>query len=177
MSLKDIKEYYDKVYFDYKECLDCFSEFTLKAQETIISPEEYEEKRKSIEPVERNYETISYFMFHLGRSREKLKEYYEKTKKVNDEVQRDFRDLLYYHEHGTVDQETVDGRREIAESYQNKYEEISWLMWLLYLPIKQSTKEKYIKSKEKKMSKIGMKNHYDNKLKENKDCIDKLKKN
>lgn len=178
MALKHIKEYYDKVFLDYKIALDIFNKFGSIAQETLVTPEDLEEKKKMLEPIENNYKTISYFMFLIGKGIKCVKSYYDKLYKVNDEIQRDFIEFEEYAESiGNVDAKTLEIRRESALCTQKNFEEIAWLVYLLNLPNKKEKRKRYIQLNEKKMSRLGLDTRYDYKLKENEKYLEELRKN
>ena len=177
MSLKNVKEYYDKVFINYKRAVDLFNKFGEIAQERIVTPEEIEDRKKMLEPIDKDYKTISYFMFLIGKGTDHVKKYYDKLYRLNDEVQKDFIEFEEYAEStGSVDVQTILSRREHALSSQNNFEEISWLVYLLNLPNKKEKRKRYIQLNAKKFSKLGLETRYDYKLKKNEKYLEVLSK-
>ena len=177
MSLKNIKEYYDKVYFDYREAVGIFNEFSIVAQDTLVTPDEVEEKKKILEPIEKNYQTISYFMFLIGKGINQVKKYYDRLYMLNEQTQSDFIEFEEYAlSSGNIDAQTLMNRREYALSSQNNFEEFAWLVYLLNLPNKKKKRKRYVQLNEKKVSRLGLDTRYDHKLEENRKYLDELKK-
>ena len=67
MAKKDIKEYYDLVCQDYHDMLEALRDMEKEAMEGLISPQQLEQTKESIEPVKNNYMTWSYVMYLLNK--------------------------------------------------------------------------------------------------------------
>lgn len=177
MSLKNIKEYYDEVFFCRKRAVDLFNKFSAVAQNTLVTPEELEDKKKILEPIDKTYQTISYIMFLIGKDIKSVKKYYDKLYRVNEDIQKDLIEFEEYAKSsGKVDDATLEIRREFAKSVQDNLEEIAWLLYLLNMPNKKTKRKRYIQLNEKKMSKINISNRYDHKLEECEKYINELNK-
>lgn len=176
MALKHIKEYYDKVFFSYKKALDLLDQINLKSQDRFITPEEVEENKQLIKPIEDNYNTISYFMYLLGKSVDDVKKYYSKLYRLNEETKQDYVEFEEYAlSSGNVDSKTLLNRREYALSSQRNFEEISWLVYLLNLPNKKKKRKRYIQLNEKRVSQLALDTKYDYKLEEMNKYVEELK--
>ena len=177
MSLKNVKEYYDKVFINYKRAVDLFNKFGEIAQERIVTPEEIEDRKKVLEPIEKDYKTISYFMFLIGKGTDHVKKYYDKLYRLNDEVQKDFIEFEdFANNSGKIDDSTLSARREYALSSQKNFEEIAWLVYLLNLPNKKTKRKRYIQLNQKKMCHLGLDTRYDYKLEESNVCLKNLER-
>ena len=176
MALKHIKEYYDKVFFSYKKALDLLDQINLKSQDKFITPEEVEENKQLIKPIEDTYQTVSYFMYLIGKGIKEVKKYYDRLYKLNEETQQDYVEFEEYAlSSGNVDSQTLLNRREYALSSQKNFEEISWLVYLLNLPNKKKKRKRYIQLNEKRVSLLGLDTKYDYKLEEMKKYVEELK--
>lgn len=79
MSVKHIKEYYEKISNDYAEMLDVVHELEEEVSNNIISQEKLDEIVKSVEQLKDNYMRWSYMMYLLNMPNKKdKKKVYEK---------------------------------------------------------------------------------------------------
>ena len=60
MSVKDVREYYDKISEDYHELVLTLKELEEEYNNNLVSPEALENLKKQIEPIKTNFRTISY---------------------------------------------------------------------------------------------------------------------
>lgn len=77
MSVRDIKEHYEKVYSNYKDMISLLHSLEKEAEESIVSPERIKEFEESIAPIKDNFETWSWVMYllNLPNKKEKKKRY------------------------------------------------------------------------------------------------------
>lgn len=83
MSKKDFDVYYKRIsdqYFEMKSLLD---EYELMSMKNLVSPEQLDNIKKTIQPIKDNYMTISHVAFLLNKPnrKEKQKVYYNQNKK------------------------------------------------------------------------------------------------
>lgn len=83
MSLKDVKDYYNNVSNQYSEMLKCLKEMEKEYNESLVSPEQYEQMKSTIEPLKNNYMTLSWIMYLLNQpnKKEKIDKYKKQNKK------------------------------------------------------------------------------------------------
>lgn len=83
MAVKHVKEYYNQVTEQYLTMLDSLKEMEKEYNENIVSPEQYEQMKATIEPLKNNYMTLSWIMYLLSKplKKENEKRYKEKMKK------------------------------------------------------------------------------------------------
>ena len=98
MSVKDIKEYYQKVCDDYTEMLTTLNDMEDAFNKNLVSEEQLNQIKHMIEPLKNNYMTLSWVMFLLNKPTRKEKfPVYDKqmTKfKSNLDVNRDAKHVL-----------------------------------------------------------------------------------
>lgn len=84
MSVKHLREYYNDVEKQYREMVDNIHEFEEASMNNLISPEQVEAYKKSLEPIKNNYMTLSWIMYLLNKPNRKSKEdaYNRQTKKI-----------------------------------------------------------------------------------------------
>lgn len=89
MSVKHIKEYYEKVCADYHEIIETLHELEEEAQKNIVPPEMVDNLQNLIKPMKDNYERWSYMMFLLNMpdKKEKKKKYERQFRKVKEEFE------------------------------------------------------------------------------------------
>lgn len=83
MSVKDVRDYYDKVCEQYLEMKSELADFTEEANKGLIEPERIEQAKQAIQPLMNNYERISYIMFLLNQpaNKKKVARYKKQQKK------------------------------------------------------------------------------------------------
>ena len=88
MSVKHVREYYEKVCADYHEIIETLHELEEEAQKNIVPPERVENLQNIVKPMKDNYERWSYMMFLLNmpNKKEKKKKYEKQFKKVGEEL-------------------------------------------------------------------------------------------
>lgn len=74
MSVKHVKRYFNDICDLYHELLENVKDMQEAAEQGLISPERFEEYKKTIEPVKTNYERWSYMMYLLNKPNKKEKE-------------------------------------------------------------------------------------------------------
>lgn len=89
MSVKHIKEYYNKICDDYHEILESLHELEEEAQNNLVPPEAVENLEKLVKPMKDNYERWSYmvFLLNMPNKKEKKKKYRRQFKKITDEFE------------------------------------------------------------------------------------------
>lgn len=88
MSVKDIKEHYEKVNKNYMEMICLLHELEKEAETSIVSPERVEQFEQSIQPVKDQFETWSWIMYllNLPNKKEKKKRYEQLNRKKMDKI-------------------------------------------------------------------------------------------
>lgn len=82
MSVKHVKRYFNDICDLYHELLENVKDMQEAAEQGLISPERFEEYKKTIEPVKTNYERWSYMMYLLNKPNKKEKQKtYKKSRK------------------------------------------------------------------------------------------------
>ena len=83
MSVKDVRDYYDKVCEQYLEMKNELADFTEEANKGLIEPERIEQAKQAIQPLMNNYERITYIMFLLNQpaNKKKVARYKKQQKK------------------------------------------------------------------------------------------------
>lgn len=83
MAVKHVKEYYNQVSNQYQEMLNCLKEMEKEYNENLVSPEQYKQMQRTIEPLKNNYMTLSWIMYLLNQptKKEKIEKYNNQNKK------------------------------------------------------------------------------------------------
>lgn len=89
MSVKHIKDYYNKVCADYHEIIETLHELEEEAQNSMVPPEAVENIEKLVKPMKDNYERWSYmvFLLNMPNKKEKQKKYKKQFKKTIEEFE------------------------------------------------------------------------------------------
>ena len=84
MSVKAVKEYYNKICEQYCEMLQDIRDFEKEAEQGLVEPERVDRLKEQIEPIKLNYERWSYMMFLLNQPqrKSKRKRYEEQNKNL-----------------------------------------------------------------------------------------------
>ena len=91
MSVKDVRDYYDKISEDYHELVLTLKELEEEYNNNLVSPEALENLKKQIEPIKTNFRTISYIIYLLNQPTRKNKQ--SRYKNQNKRLLRDSRTL------------------------------------------------------------------------------------
>lgn len=102
MSVKDVRDYYDKISEDYHELVLTLKELEEEYNNNLVSPEALENLKKQIEPIKTNFRTISYIIYLLNKPTRKNKQnrYKNQNKrllqdsKTLEEVRKENKDVL-----------------------------------------------------------------------------------
>ena len=79
MSVRHVKEYYEQVAEQYQDMLNEIKDFEDLAMREMFDPDRLEQIKESIQPMLRNYETLSYIMYLLNKpNRDNKAKKYEK---------------------------------------------------------------------------------------------------
>lgn len=79
MSVRHVREYYEQVEQQYQDMLAEIKDFEELALKEMFDPERLGQIKETIQPMLRNYETLSYIMFLLNKpNRESKAKKYEK---------------------------------------------------------------------------------------------------
>ena len=78
MSHKDVIEYYKQVQNDYIEMRGELKDLEKECMEGLVSPEQVDQMKSTIEPLKINYERISYIIYLMNKPVRKNKEEYKK---------------------------------------------------------------------------------------------------
>lgn len=74
MSKKDFDIYFQKVANNYHEMVLELNDMSKEFEEGVVSPEVYEQMKKTVEPIKRNYETLNYVDYLLNKPVRKQKQ-------------------------------------------------------------------------------------------------------
>lgn len=82
MSVKHVYRYYKQVSEQYYESLSNLKDMEKEVNENMVSPEQLEQMKKTVEPIKNNYMTLSWIMHLLGQpnKQSKIKTYQRKNK-------------------------------------------------------------------------------------------------
>lgn len=88
MSVKHLREYYQKVCDQYNEMINDLQELEEYAKTNMVEPERLEQYKQTIGPIKENYLTLSYIIFLLNKpnKKEKQKKYLKQHKKELDKI-------------------------------------------------------------------------------------------
>lgn len=80
MSVKHIKKYYNDIAIQFMEMQEVLREAENNYSQKLVSPEQLENIKKTVEPLKQNYARISYIMYLLNMpAKNKKKNKYAKT--------------------------------------------------------------------------------------------------
>lgn len=83
MSVKHVVRYYKQVANSYSEMNRMLKEMEKEYNENLVSSEQFEQMKKTIEPLKDNYMTLSWIMFLLKQpNKEEHRKTYERKNKV-----------------------------------------------------------------------------------------------
>lgn len=74
MSKRDFDIYFQKVANNYHEMMLELNDMSKEFEEGVVSPEVYEQMKRTIEPIKRNYETLNYVDYLLNKPVRKQKQ-------------------------------------------------------------------------------------------------------
>ena len=74
MSKRDFDIYFQKVANNYHEMVLELNDMSKEYEEGVVSPEVYEQMKRTIEPLKRNYETLNYVDYLLNKPVRKQKQ-------------------------------------------------------------------------------------------------------
>lgn len=74
MSKRDFDIYFQKVANNYHEMVLELNDMSKEFEEGVVSPEVYEQMKRTIEPLKRNYETLNYVDYLLNKPVRKQKQ-------------------------------------------------------------------------------------------------------
>lgn len=110
MSVKAVKEYYDKICDQYFEMVQDIRDFEQEAAQGLIEPERVDRLKAQIEPIKNNYERWAYMMFLLNQPERK-----EKHKKYEQQNRRLLASLNKENSLEAVVAENNEARKHIGE--------------------------------------------------------------
>ena len=74
MAKKDVDDYFNQIYTDYKEMQDTLIDMEEAAQHQLVSPEQVDNIKMIVENMKTNYMRISYIMYLLNKPKTKKKQ-------------------------------------------------------------------------------------------------------
>lgn len=74
MSVKDVKDYYNKVSADYHELILTLQDMEEEYKNKLVSPDTLKSLERQIEPIKTNFRTISYIIYLLNKPVKKSKQ-------------------------------------------------------------------------------------------------------
>lgn len=96
MSVKHIKEEYQRICNDYTEMLDTVKELEIAVSENIVSQEQLDNIKESLDIIKTNYMRWQYIIFLLDKPNKKSKQkrYNKKYDKLNKSESEENREAL-----------------------------------------------------------------------------------
>lgn len=93
MSVRHVKEYFDKISSDYADMLEVIHDLEKAVSENIVSQEKLDETVKSVEKLKENYLRWSYMMYLLNQpnKKDKKKIYERRMEKVLNSIPKQHR--------------------------------------------------------------------------------------
>lgn len=84
MSVKHVKEYYNQIYKDFHEMNELLKYMSKEFEEGLVSDDQLENLKKTIEPIKNNFARVQYIMYLLDQpnKKEKQKKYEIQNKKI-----------------------------------------------------------------------------------------------
>ncbi len=73
MAHKDVIEYYKQIQKDYIEMREELKDLEKECMEGLVSPEQLDQMKSTIEPLKTNYERISYIIYLMNKPVRKKK--------------------------------------------------------------------------------------------------------
>lgn len=73
MAVKQVREYYNAISEQYVEMLDTLREMEADAENNLISSEQVDAMRATVEGIKSNYQRVSYMMYLLDTPQRKSK--------------------------------------------------------------------------------------------------------
>lgn len=104
-----------------------------------------------------------------------IKEYYNKVCDQYIDMQNELKDFQSEVEKGLVEPERLDTLKALIEPIKNNYMTISWIMYLLNMPNRDSKKRAYEKRSEKFIKNLDPNFNEEGIIKENESYIEKLR--
>ena len=74
MSVKHVKDYYNKVCEQYHDFIAELKDFEQLCNDGLVQPEVIEQAKKSIAPLKDNWEKLTYIMYLLNKPNKKSKQ-------------------------------------------------------------------------------------------------------
>lgn len=104
MAKKDVDEYYAQVCHDYSEMLSTLTDMEEAFNENLVSEAQLNQVKSMIEPLKRNYMTLSWVIYLLNKPTRK-----EKTDRYNRQMKKFLKDkdLLRDKEHILQENQSV----------------------------------------------------------------------
>ena len=100
-----------------------------------------------------------------------IKEYYEQVCNQYIQMNEELRDFQKEVEEGLVEPERIENLKAIIEPLKNNYMTISWIMYLLNKPQRDSKEKSYERRNKKFIESIDKKFNKDSILKQNEEVI------
>ena len=112
MSVKHVKEYYNKICEDYHDMLETLREMEEEASKNIVPPEVIENLKNLVKPMKDNYERWSYmvYLLNMPNKKEKIRKYEKQFENIERKL-RENNDLTALHK------ENEEAIEEVKKSF------------------------------------------------------------
>ena len=100
-----------------------------------------------------------------------IKEYYEQVCEQYVQMNEELRDFQKEVENGLVEPERIDNLKALIEPLKNNYMTLSWIMYLLNKPQRESKEKGYERRNRKSTESLDKKFNKDGIMKQNEDVI------
>ena len=104
-----------------------------------------------------------------------IKEYYDKICEQYLEMKDEIRDFEIEAQNNIMEPERLDMIKEQIKPLMDNYERWSYMMYLLYLPVKKSKQKSYQERNKKFINNLNKNNSLQSVLEENKQVINKMR--
>lgn len=140
MAIKHILELREALYSDLKESAELLHEFEAIASTKVLSPQKLSEVQDMIEPIKANYQSISYFIFNMHESMDKLYSYLDNLKKDYLDLSDSYKEIKHEVELGSMTIEQLDSIAELYRLHKDAYGKNIWFLWVLNRPKRNNLK-------------------------------------
>lgn len=134
MAIKHVLELREALYSDLKESAELLHEFEAIASNKVLSPQKLSEVQDIIEPIKANYQSISYFIFNMHESMNKLYSYLDSLKQDYLDLSDSYKEIKQEVELGNMTKEQLASIAELFRLHKDTYSKNMWFLWVLNRP-------------------------------------------
>lgn len=103
-----------------------------------------------------------------------VKNYYDEITEQRNEIIQNLKDFEEECKSGMIEPERLDNIKKSIEPLLQNWERLTYIMYLLNLPVKKDKQSKYNKQNKKKISQLNKSNSLESVIEENNKCINKV---